>query len=159
MCNYLLCEWDFLSRVFGEGDANRIADAIDQEGTYADRGFDTPIFSRARLCDPEVNFVVEGMRPKRFYESAIGKDHELDLARLEGDHHLSFEMEVATDLEELHGGVDHAFDPSAILLDNARCEGTMIDPDAYDDLLGSTDVDQCFACAASVSSFGVFRLR
>src|SRR5690606_1178008 len=72
-----LGDGDFVNAVFGEGDADGVAEAVGEEGADADGGFDAAVFAGAGLGDAEVEGVVHGFALHAFDEEAVGLDHDL----------------------------------------------------------------------------------
>ena len=49
---------DFAGAVFGEGDADGVAEAVAEEGADADGGFDAAVFAFASFGDAEVDGII-----------------------------------------------------------------------------------------------------
>ena len=98
----------FCFRVFAEGDADRIAYAVSQQGSYADGAFDTAVFAVSGFCYSQVKWVVHTFGFHCPDEQAYGLHHYDCVGCFDGDNYIR-EILVPADTQELHAGSYHSF--------------------------------------------------
>lgn len=118
--------------VFRQGDTNRVADAVSEQGADADGALDAAIFAIARLGDAEVDRVVPvaAQRIEMSNEQAIGLDHDLGIAGLHREEEI-VEIMCPGDAGKLQCALHHAVWCIAMAVHDAVAERAMIRADAH----------------------------
>lgn len=130
--NECLGDWNFVDGVFGEGDADGIADAVGEEGADADDGFDAAVFAIASFGDAEVDGVVPigAFGIEASDEEAVGLDHDLWVRGLHGEDEVVVVV-IASDAGKLEGAFAHAEGGVAIAVHDAIRERAVVRTDAH----------------------------
>lgn len=98
---------DFVDWVFGEADADGVADSFSEEGCDASGGFDAGVLTIAGFGDSEVEGVVHAFFIEAHRHHAVGGDHDGDAAGFRGDIEVVVAVGFA-DAEVFEGGFDKA---------------------------------------------------
>src|SRR5206468_3338385 len=126
---------DFLGRIRGERDADRVADALSEERAKADRRLDRADAGRARLRHTQVKRVVDLVG-----ELAVRLDQHARVRGLQRDLHLRI-VAVLKDPDMPQCRLDHALGGRpAVLGEKILLERARVDADADGDLLLLGDV-------------------
>src|SRR5262249_28738039 len=56
--NEILRNWNLVNAVLRQRHSDRIANPVRQQGAYAYRAFDTPVFAIARFSDPQMDRII-----------------------------------------------------------------------------------------------------
>ena len=108
--------------------ADRIADAVGQQGTYADSALDPPLQPVAGLGHPEVDRKGHPLALHRFDQQPVGGHHHARIARLHGDDRL-IELPRLADAQELHRGGHHPLGGVAPLVEDPPGQRPVVHPD------------------------------
>ena len=120
---------DFLGRVRGERDADRVADALREQRPEPDRRLDGPHARRPRLGHAEVERVLDLIG-----EHSVGLDHHDRVGRLQRDLHLGV-VAVLEDPDVAERRLDHALGRGpAVLGEQVLLERAPVDTDPDRDL-------------------------
>jgi hypothetical protein len=120
---------DFVDAVFGEGDADGVAESVEEETADADGAFDAAVFAVARFGDAEVERVVHVFLRHALHEQAVGLDHDLGIRGLHREHDLLVGVRLG-DAEELEGALDHTERRVAVAVHDAVAQRAVIGADA-----------------------------
>ena len=127
---------DLLDRVGGEGDADRVADPVDEQRAHPDRALDRAGERRARLRHAEVERVRHLLG-----EHPVGADHRRHVARLHRDLEVVV-VELLEQLDLLDRGGDERLGlvaPGDVLEVLRQRAGVRADPHRDPGLLGRLD--------------------
>ena len=125
---------DFMNAVFGERDADGVANAIRQERADADRALDPGVFAFTGFGHAEMNRII----PIRTFflqardEQAIGVDHHLRVARLHREDE-GVVIQVARDPGELERAFHHPERRIAVAVHDPVGKRAVIRADAHRD--------------------------
>ncbi len=120
---------DFVDGVFGEGDAQRVAKPVDEQGADADGALDSAIFAVARLGHSEVKWVGTMGGVHALDEQAIGLDDDLRVARFHREHDVVVTVAFAN-ADELQRALDHAQRRVSVAVHDALGERAVVGADA-----------------------------
>ena len=118
--------------VFGERDANGVANAVVEQRANADGGLDAAVFAVAGLGHAEMDRVIPvgAFFIQARDEQSIGLDHHLRVAGLHREDELVI-IEFAGDAGELQRALDHAERRVAVAVHDAVAERAVIGADAH----------------------------
>ena len=117
---------------FGERHADRVADAVGQQGPDAHGALHTSLDAVSGLGDTQVYRVVHPFGIHRPDQQAVGGDHHAGVRRFHRDDHL-IEIPLPADPQKLHRRDDHALRRVAPLVEDAFGQRTVVDADAQGD--------------------------
>ena len=132
---------DFLDGVFGEGDEDGVADAVDEECADAGSAFVACLEGVASLGDSEVDGIVHAEFLHLLDEEARALHHDGDVTGLHGEDELVVVL-LTAHLRELDGGLCHAFGGVAVARHDAFGEGAVVGADAHGCVVALADVDE-----------------
>ena len=152
-------DWDFGFGVFGEGDADRIAQAIFEQRADARGGFDAPVFPVAGFCHPQMERVIHALGHHFVDQQAVRLNHHLGIAGFHGKHDVPI-AEVLADPRKLEGGFDHAQGRVPVPAHDAVGQGAVVGADPHGRAVVLADLDQRREPVADAVEFvGVLRVR
>ena len=130
-------DWNFVFGVFGERDADRVADAIGKEAADADGAFDPAVLAVAGFGDAEMNRVVPAtLGAIQFVEArdeqAVGLDHHLRVRRLHRENDVVV-VEFAGNAGKFQRALDHAERRVAEAVHDAVAQAAVVRADAHRD--------------------------
>jgi hypothetical protein len=102
-----LGDGNFVYGVFGQRNANGVAQTIHQQAADADGALDAPVFAVAGFGDSEVEGIVHRLLGHALHEQAVGLDHDLWIRRLHGKNDGPVIVAFG-DPEEFQRTLDHA---------------------------------------------------
>ena len=141
---------NFVLRGLGERHADRVADAVGQQGADAYGALDAPLQSVSGLRDAQMDRVAHSLGLHRFDQQPVGGHHDARVARLHRDRHL-VELLRAADAQELHRRDDHALRRVAPPVEHPFRERAVVHADAQRHAPGAARVDERLELAAVVA--------
>ena len=127
----------------GQRYADRVADAVAHQRTYAHGTLDAPLETVSGLRDTQMYRIGHPLAVHRLDQKAVGMNHDARIARLHRHHDL-IERLFAADAQELHRRGHHPFGGIAPLVENALRERTVIHADADRHAALPASVDEGF---------------
>ncbi len=127
-----LGDGDFVDRVFGEGDADGVADAVGEQRPDADSALDPAILAIAGFSDAKVDRVipVRTFGGEAGHKQPVGLDHDLRVGCLHRKYQLVV-VAVAGDSGKFEGAFDNAQRGVAVAVHDAVGERSVVGADAH----------------------------
>mmetsp|Transcript_8626 Transcript_8626/g.24210 ORF Transcript_8626/g.24210 Transcript_8626/m.24210 type:complete len:641 (+) Transcript_8626:437-2359(+) len=116
--------------ILGEGNADRVAEAVGEEGSDADGRLHPAVLTLPGLRDAEVEGVVPVHPVHLGGEEAVGLDHDEGVGRLHGEDEVVVVLGAA-DVGELEGRLDHAAGGVAVEGQDAAGQRAVVGTDAH----------------------------
>ena len=98
--------WNLGFGCFAQGDADRIAQAIGQQGTDAQRTLDASIFTITSLCHAQVKREVHPLTLHDLSQQTDSTYHHYGVRGFDGDDHIH-ELLLHADTQKLHARLHH----------------------------------------------------
>src|SRR5579862_85475 len=141
--------------VFGQRDADGVADAVGEQRADADGAFDAGVFTVSGFGYAEVDGVIPvgAFGRQAGGEESVGVDHHLRVARLHREDE-GMKIHLARDTGELERALDHAERRVAVAVHDPVAQGAVIGPDADADAALFAKLDQRREPAPYALQFG-----
>lgn len=123
---------DLVDGVFGEGDADGVADTVGEEGADADGGFDASVLAIACFGDSEVDGIIpiRAFSIEPCHEEAVGLDHDFGVGGFHGENEVVV-IVFPGDAGELEGAFAHTKGGIAIAVHDPIRKGAVVGSDAH----------------------------
>ena len=120
---------NFFLRGFGEGNADRVAQAIGQEGGNACGAFDPAVIAITGLGDAQVQGVLEALSIHAMGHQPIGRQHHRSPRGLHRNHNV-VKVESIANTDEFQRRFHHPRGRIAVGKEHPLCQGTVVHPNA-----------------------------
>ena len=119
-------------RSLGEGDADGVAEAVEEQGADADGGLHASVLALASLGHAQVKRVVPAELVHLVREESVRLHHHQRVGRLHGEDKVVVVV-LAADAGKLERGLDHARGGIAVAGEGPGGEGPVVGADAHGD--------------------------